>query len=88
MRQRKRVVRKKLMRGRGFMSFLRKANAFLRKYKIISSVGSALGAVGVPYAGTIGSAAAAVGYGRRKRRGGALKLAGGALRLAGGSCCR
>lgn len=76
-------------KGKGFMSFMKKVGGFLKKTKLLSRVGSALGAIGVPYAGTIGSAAGMLGYGRRRRvphrrsRGGAMGLAGGALRLAG-----
>lgn len=55
--------------GAGFKDFIGKANNFLRKSKIISRVGNVLGAVGVPYAGTVGSVAGAAGYGRKKRRG-------------------
>ena len=75
----RRVTRRKLgkrraMRGRGFMDFLGKANSFLKNSKLISTVGSALGAAGVPYASTIGDAAGAFGYSRRGR---GLRLAGG-----------
>jgi hypothetical protein len=74
----------KSMRGAGFMDFLSKANSFLKNNKIISSVGEALGKMGVPLAGSIGSAAGALGYGRRKSmRGKALRLAGGGLSLSG-----
>ena len=79
--------RRRRMHGGGpIMNFLGKANDFLRKNKIISTVGNALGSLGVPLAGTIGSAAAGLGYGRRRyhRRGGALRLAGAGLGLAGG----
>ena len=63
------------MRGRGFMDFLSKANNFLKQSKLVSGVGSALGAMGVPYAGQIGSVAGSLGYGMRRGRG--LRLAGG-----------
>ena len=75
----RRVVRR--MRGRGIGSFLSKVNAFLRKHKVISRVGSALGTV-LPgkfggIARTVGSAADSLGYGRRRRRcGRGLRLAG------------
>ena len=62
------------MRGRGFLDFLGKANNFLKSSKLVSTVGSALGAAGVPFASTIGSAAGSLGYGRRGR---GLRLAGG-----------
>ena len=68
------------MRGRGFMDFLSKANGFLRNSKLISSVGSALGSAGVPFASQIGSVAGSLGYGYRRRRGGALRLAGAGRR--------
>ena len=75
----RRVVRR--MHGRGIASFLGKVNAFLRKHKVISRVGSALGGV-LPgkfggIAKTIGSAAGSLGYGRRRRRcGRGLRLSG------------
>ena len=58
------------MRGRGFMDFAKKVHGFVKDNKIISNVGSALGSMGVPYAGKIGSVASSLGYGR-------LRLAGG-----------
>ena len=62
------------MRGRGFAEFLSKANGLLRNSKLISGVGGALGAMGVPYASQIGSVAGSLGYGRRGR---GLRLTGG-----------
>lgn len=58
------------------MDFL--ANNFLKNSKLVSTVGSALGAAGVPFASQIGSVAGALGYGRRYRgyRGYGLNLAG------------
>ena len=78
----RRVVRR--MRGRGIGSFLSKVNSFLKKHKVISRVGSALGGV-LPgkygaIASTVGSAAGKLGYGRRRRR---VRRCGGGLRLAG-----
>lgn len=73
--------RRRRMRGRGFGQFLSRANNFLKKSGLISSIGTALGNAGIPLAGEIGSAAQAFGYGRRfsrRRRGGALRLAGAA----------
>jgi len=52
------------MVGRGILDWLKKAHDFIKKNKIISTVGKSLGAVGVPYAGAIGSAAGTLGYGR------------------------
>jgi len=43
-------------------------HGFVKRHKIISTVGKALGAVGVPYSGAIGTAAGILGYGRRRRR--------------------
>ena len=62
------------MRGRGFMDFVKKVHGFVKDNKIISNVGSALGSMGVPYAGKIGSVASSLGYGRSGR---GLRLAGG-----------
>ena len=57
------------------MDFLGKANNFLKNSKLVSTVGSALGAAGIPFASQIGSVAGALGYGRRYR-GYGLNLAG------------
>ena len=68
------------MRGRGFMDFISKAGDFLKKSKLISTVGSALGAAGIPFASQIGSVAGSLGFGRRRhRRGHGLHLAGGSM---------
>ncbi len=84
------------MRGRGFMSFLKGANRFLKKTKLLSRGGKALSMLGVPYAGTAGRVAGAVGYGkrrskrrfkrvvRRRKRGRGASLAGGRYRKGGG----
>ena len=69
------------MRGRGIKEFFGKVNQFLKKHRVISRVGSALGGM-LPgkygaIAGTVGSAAGKLGYGRRRRRyGGGLRLSG------------
>lgn len=44
-------------------------NDFLKKHRIISTVGKALGSAGLPYVGAIGNAAKILGYGKRKRVG-------------------
>ena len=76
--------RRRKMRGRGkVMDWLKKAHGFLRGSKLLSGIASQLGSAGVPYAGGVGTALGALGYGRRKRRGRGLGLAGGALKLAG-----
>ena len=66
------------------MDALRSAHDWIKKNKIISTVGSALGRVGVPYAGAIGTAASTLGYGRRrivrKRRPLRPRAIGGSLR--------
>jgi hypothetical protein len=49
-------------------SILGSISDFLKKHRIISTIGSALGGVGVPYASAIGKAAGVLGYGRRRRR--------------------
>jgi hypothetical protein len=79
---------RKSMHGRGIFDFLKKAHDFLRRHKIISTVGSALSGLH-PAIGHITTGARALGYGRRRHRhkmhrGGALKLAGAGLGLAGG----
>lgn len=63
-RKRRRVRR----RGGSLLDALRSAHDWIKKNRVISTVGNALGSVGVPYAGTIGKAASVLGYGRRRRR--------------------
>ena len=70
------------MKGKGFIDFIKKVGSWFKSNKIISTVGNALGAAGVPYASKIGSVAGSIGLGRK--RGGALRLAGAGGRLAGG----
>ena len=48
---------------------LKPVGNFIKDKKIISTVGNALGAVGVPYAGTVGRVAGAVGLGKKRRKG-------------------
>jgi len=55
--------------GQGFLSAIKKAGNYLKKSGIISKVGTALGSAGVPYAGSIGKAAASAGLGRKRRPG-------------------
>ena len=72
------------MRGNGaFVDFFKRVGSWFKNNKIISKVGNALGAAGVPYASKIGEVAGSIGLGRK--RGGALRLAGNGSRLAGGS---
>ena len=63
-------------RGRGLWHFLKKVGAFLKKSKLVSTIGNTLGAAGVPYAGAIGKAAGVVGYGRHRVKGMGLRRAG------------
>ena len=82
--------------GTGFKSFWGKAKKFLKKTKLLSTVGNALAPA---LSGTLGSIARAgtnyaksQGYGRRRRirrrrKGGALRPAGSLKRYGrGGSC--
>ena len=69
-------VRRRRQRGAGFMDWVRKGNNFLKNTKLISTVGNALGSVGVPYASKIAGVAGRLGYGRR-RMGSGIRLAGG-----------
>ena len=62
--------------GRGLWEFLKKVGAFLKRTKLVSTIGNTLGAAGVPYAGTIGKMAGAVGYGRHRIKGMGLRRAG------------
>ncbi len=70
--RKRRVGRPRRRHGGSFFgsigNALSKAHDFIKNNKIISTVGNALGAVGVPYAGAIGKAASTLGYGRRRRR--------------------
>lgn len=52
------------MRGSGIWDFVKKVHNFIKSNKIISRVGSALGAVGVPYASGIATGAKFLGYGK------------------------
>lgn len=61
------------MRGGDFKSFIGKVgkiagkiNSGLRSTKIISKLGNALGSIGVPYAGAVGSVAGKIGYGKKR----------------------
>src|SRR4051794_6650078 len=82
-KRRRRVTRR---RGGSFFSSignaLSNAHNFIKSNRIISTVGSALGAVGVPYAGALGRGGGPLGYRRRRvgvrrgrvgRRGGDLR---------------
>ena len=57
---------------------IKPVGGFLKNTKLISTVGNALGSVGVPVAGTIGKVAGAVGLGRKKRKKGGRRMRGGA----------
>ena len=80
-------------KGCGIMDFMKKANNWLRKTKIVSKLGNAYGKyggmAGLPYTAQVGQVAGMadkLGYGRRRRRvrrGAGLRLAGSGLRLAG-----
>jgi len=77
--RRRRVLHRK--RGAGFMDMLKSAHNWIKSNKVISTVGNALGAVGVPYAGAIGRTASSLGYGRKRRVGRPrVRRAGGSLK--------
>lgn len=87
-RQRRRVGARRGGSWAGFKKFMGSANKFLRKTKLISRVGKMAHMAGVPYAGTIGTVAGTLGYGRRRtvrrrRRGKGVSPAGGGVYLAG-----
>lgn len=74
--------------GGSWKSFMGKASDFLKKSKLLSTVGRALAPMAGPYSGLAGKAvdyAEQAGYGRRRRyrRGGALRPVG-ARRSMGG----
>ena len=78
------MPRKATMRGSGIMDWIKKGIGLLRKYKVVSTAANALGAVGVPYASTVGKVAGLTGFGLpRVYKGKGIRLAGGALRPAG-----
>lgn len=75
-------------RGGSFQSFISGVGDFLKRTKILSTLGG-IGAKLIPgqfgeIAGALGTAAGSLGYGRR-RHGGSRHHRGGALRLAGGA---
>jgi len=82
-------MKRQSMRGKGIGSFFRKVGNFLKRTKLISRGAAALGSLGVPHMGTVGTIAGMGGLGRRRtvrrrtQRGRGLSMAGGALRLAG-----
>ena len=93
-RLKSRITRRVL--GRGVKDFLKKADNFLQRTKLLSNVGSALNSTVMPmqYRGIADKAldyARSKGYGKRKivyKRGGALTSAGGSLRPAGSGGAR
>lgn len=82
-------MKRQSMRGKGIGSFFKKVGNFLKRTKLISRGAAALGSLGVPHMGTVGTIAGMGGLGRhrtvrrRTQRGRGLSMAGGALRLAG-----
>ena len=80
MRKTYKVVRKRSRRGGSLKSFLSSANSFLKRSKILSSLGTMYSNMGLPYGAQVGmasTAARAMGYGKRRmRRGGSLVSAG------------
>jgi hypothetical protein len=76
--------RRRVKRGGSIFGWLKKANTFLRKHKVLSTAGNLIGKTGLPYASQIGKAgkyAGMAGYGHHRGRG--TTPTGGALRLAG-----
>ena len=82
-RRRRRVGRPRRRHGGSWLGdALSKAHNWIKSKKIVSTVANALGSVGVPYAGTIGSVARTLGYGpRRRRRVRRRRVAGGRRRV-------
>jgi hypothetical protein len=69
--------------GAGFLDVMKSINGFLKKPKIFSTVGNALGSAGVPYVGQAGAIASSLGYGKKKRVGSGVRVAGAGVRVAG-----
>ena len=84
---RKRTTKKNGKRGGSIARWLSKAKAYLRQHKVISKVGNALSPLHPKIAAATG-AASALGYGRRRKKGGGFRLAGSGFRLAGSGCHR
>ena len=74
--------RRRRQKGGSIGSWLKRAHDFIKKHKLISRIGSVLGSAGVPYAGSVGSVAGKLGYGRRRRMGSGVRL------IRGGSMSR
>ena len=76
---------KRRIQGKGkIRNWLKKANAALKKYKVLSRAGKLYGKTPLPgsyYAGRLGDMAGRLGYGRKKGRG--VRLAGDGVGLAG-----
>ena len=68
-------VTRRNMRGAGLWDWIKKGWNWVKDNKILSRGGKALSTIGVPYAGTVGNVAGALGLGRR-RMGRGLYLAG------------
>ena len=67
----KRRVRKRKQGGDGLMDVLKKANNFLKKTKIISTLGNAYATTGAPGSSVVGRAGALagnLGYGKKRKR--------------------
>jgi hypothetical protein len=79
--------KRRIRGGNRFMSFLKKANKFLRKTGAVSKISGALASAGVPYAGKVSAISRQLGYGYG-RRGMGLRLAGRGLSTSGGMCGR
>ena len=77
---RRKLYRRRRMRGRGIMDFLGKANNFLKDTKLLSKgaavIAPRLGGKFGGYLGQAGNLAGSLGYGRRRRIGRGLRLAG------------
>jgi hypothetical protein len=58
--------RRRRNNGAGLGDVLNKVGHFIKKNKLISRGANLLGAVGVPYAGALGTATGYLGYGKRK----------------------
>ena len=70
--RRHRTTHRRRHMGGSFLNELKtigsKINNFLRKTRLVSTVGHVLGTAGVPYASAIGNVASTLGYGRRHKK--------------------
>lgn len=73
------------MQGEGIKDLFKGISKFLKRTKILSTVGSTLGSLGVPIVGDVATLARSQGFGMKKPRktGKGVRVAGAGVRVAG-----